>query len=488
MRIVHITSEYAPIAKVGGLADVASGLSLELKKSGIDIEVILPKYSLFPEEFTKALHPGESFTCLFDKQSFENQAYHTQYSGIPLTLLDNNHPKDLFKRRAIYGEVDDMERFLYFCKAAVTYLLKKNDPADIIHLHDWPTAAIAPLLHHFKALKAKVVFTIHNLEHQGLVSHEVLHQMEPLPSFYLEWHAMQDPKVPHLANLLKGGITFSQAVTTVSPSYKEEILTPLGGRSLDLALKAHPRLHGILNGLDTAYWNPKTDPYLKEHYHVGDIQEEAFPKKAANKSALLSELQMADEGAPLVGVITRLVSQKGPHLIEHALYRTLEQGGSFILLGSSPVREIDLYFRQLAKALAGNPLVKIILESDERLAHQIYAAADFFLVPSLFEPCGLTQLIAMRYGAIPIVRETGGLKDTVHDIEYSTLPVEERNGYTFKDFNIQGVNSALDRALSEFHDHTRRTQLIRQGMRQDFSWRPSAEKYLTLYRELSESR
>lgn len=329
---------------------------------------------------------------------------------------------------------------------------------------------------------ARICFTCHNFEYQGAAP------ASDLASCGLDVYRlnkpdrMQDNSANDRVNSVKGAIVFSNIVTTVSPSYAQEVRTAEGGRGLQATLNSHSKKFvGILNGIDTDAWNPATDPLVKVQYNSNDIEG-----KAENKEALRSHLGMSSANVwqPLVACITRLVPQKGVHLIRHALYRTLELGGQFVLLGSSPVSQIQREFEDISSKFKNHEHARLILKYDESLAHLIYAASDMFIIPSIFEPCGLTQMIAMRYGSIPIARKTGGLNDSVFDVDDDNIPIQYRNGFTFLKADEQGLNSALERAMYHYkNDPEGWKQLVQKDMNIDFSWGSSASVYEDLYQK-----
>jgi starch synthase len=460
MHIVHVTPELAPIAKVGGLGDVVYGLSKELKRQGHTLSIFLPKYDCLDTSPLSNLTIHASFSV----GAVSNTLFSATFEGLNLFLIEPHDSKQFFQRGSIYGGSDEIDRFLYFCQAAAKALALAAPTCDLVHLHDWPTAALTALI------KIPSVLTIHNLFYQGKCE-----------ACSLTTAGFTLPMKTQEANLLQMGIEKATQVTTVSPQYAKEILTPEGSCGLlDTLVSCRHKLHGILNGIDANFWNPMADPYLPFQY--GSTPGEG---KRRNKQALCNRLGLEDNPSlPLVSVITRLVPQKSPYLIRHALLRTLEKRGQFILLGSVPDKETEEEFRLLKEALAANPHVKILMKSEEGLAHQIYAASDFLLIPSLFEPCGLTQLIALKYGAVPIARRTGGLADTVFDIDTaSSIAQDLRNGFTFDHPDIQGVDWALLRALECYKTNPAKYQmLMSQGMRADFSWTQSASTYLSVYK------
>lgn len=483
LHIAHIAAEMAPVAKVGGLADVISGLAKALQKKGHLVEIILPKYDCMQLDQVNNLKALDVLLqSYFEGSMFNNKIWTGTVEGLPVYFIEPQHPSKFFWRAQYYGEHDDFKRFSYFSRAALELLYQSGKKVDIIHCHDWQTAFVAPLYWDVYANlgfnSARICFTCHNFEYQGTA-----------PARDLAWCGLD---VEHLdrpdrmrdnshgrINVVKGAIVYSNIVTTVSPTYALEVRSE-GGRGLQDTLKVHSRKFlGILNGIDTDTWNPSTDRYLKVQYNANDLQG-----KAANKAALRKQLNLASAypSQPLVGCITRLVPQKGVHLIRHAIYKTAELGGQFVLLGSSPVPHIQKEFEGIADHFQNNNNIRLILKYDDALSHCIYAASDMFIVPSIFEPCGLTQMIAMRYGSVPIVRKTGGLNDSVFDFDDETIPIEVRNGFTFVKADEQGLSSAMERA---FNCYTRKPevwkQLVQKDMMIDFSWDTSASQYEDIY-------
>ena len=458
MDIVHVASELAPVAKVGGLADVIYGLSNALAKKGHRVRIILPKYDSLDEHGITDLHILEDNVGIEENQILiQNTLWSAKLGDLECILVEDHHPKHYFKRGVIYEEPDDNDRFLYFCKVATTYL-EKGLP-DVVHLHDWPTAGCALMLQG----KVKTVFTIHCLDHQGVCASFNFERLN-IP---FDPNLLRDPVELDAMNLVKGAIHTANVLTTVSPTYAKEILTPEEGEDLDEDLLQHKKqLKGILNGIDINYWNPQTDPFLAKQFSYDQVKE----SKAENRKKVQMQLGLNQaDGKPLVVAITRLVSQKGPDLIAYGIERTIELGGQFVLLGSTTDPDI----RDQFDAFDSNPDVAISFEYDEPLSHLLYAASDLFLMPSIFEPCGLTQMIAMRYGSIPLVRSTGGLKDTVIDGE---------NGFTFDIPDNKGVSSVLEKGFEAFQNSEKRLALIEKGMQADWSWDKPADQYLELYK------
>lgn len=496
MHIINIASELAPIAKVGGLADVLLGLSRELSWKGHDIDIIIPKYDYMDTEGIRDLAIyNDNVPSFYEGEWFPNTIWKGWVENLKVYFIEPHHPKHFFHRGCFYGCEDDIDRYLYFSRAALEFMYKEEVHPDIIHLHDWQTAVIAPLYHDiyqplgFK--KPKLVFTIHNIEYQGHCSTADIAKIGLKGSDYLVQDKMQDSLYADAINLLKGGIVYADYTTTVSPNYAKEVLTPLGGRGLETTLiKCKDKFKGILNGIDYSYWNPEIDRFLPAHFSYREMPENkkdrnTLDKKAYIKNILRERLFLDEEHRPILGCIARLVPQKGIELIKHALYHTLAKGGQFVLLGTSPIPSISADFQELKHHFDDHPCVNLILHHNEELAHLIYAASDMFIVPSLFEPCGLTQMIALKYGSVPIVRKTGGLADTIFDVDYSGKPFEETNGFVFEYPDPQGVESALDRAFDcWFHHPDRWRKLMINGMKIDFSWNKPSNEYLDIYKSL----
>lgn len=496
MHIIHIASELAPLAKVGGLADVLLGLCRELSWKGHDVDIIIPKYDCLDSNEIRDM--SVAYTDLmsyYDGNWFPNTVWMGWVENLRVYFIDTHHPRHFFDRGCFYGCDDDIERYLYFSRTAFEFLFKKPIRPDIIHLHDWQTAIIPTLskdmYQQLGFTSAKYVFTVHNFEYQGKCSPHNLDKIGLDSSRYITPESMQDPFSPDIINLLKGGVVSSDFVTTVSPNYAKEVLTPEGGKGLENTLiKNQDKFQGILNGVDYSYWNPEIDRYLPVHYSPREMPESkkdrnTLDKKAFMKKLFREKMMLAEDYRPLVGSVTRLVPQKGIELIKHAIEYILSQNGQFALLGSTTIPEIMSEFQALKHYYADHPHVHITLHHQEELAHMIFAASDMFIVPSLFEPCGLTQLIGLKYGAVPIVRRTGGLADTIFDVDLSGKPFNETNGYTFDDFDLKQFESALSRAIHcWFQEPDKWRKLMINGMNNDYSWDRSSNQYLEIYRNL----
>ncbi|ESQ16842.1 MAG TPA: glycogen synthase [Chromatiaceae bacterium] len=482
--IVHITPEMAPVAKVGGLADVVFGISRELSIRGNHVEIILPKYDNLRYDHIYELH--EVYRDLWVPW-YEGAIHCTVYFGFvhdrKCFFIEPHSPDNFFNRGTIYGFVDDVLRYAFFSRAAMEFLWQAGKHPDIIHCHDWQTALVPVFLYEFYQqlgmTHPRVCMTIHNFKHQGVTGAELLratglHQ----PERFMDWLRMGDNHHKDALNMLKGGIVYSNFVTTVSPRYAFETKDLGQGFGLEPTLHTHHMKYGgVVNGIDYDVWNPEVDYHIPVRYGIDNLDD-----KYENKRALRHRLMLADNEKPIVAFIGRLDPQKGLELVRHAIFSSLERGSQFVLLGSSPYQGINDDFWGLKHMLNDSPDCHLEIGFDEDLAHLIYAGADIMLVPSQFEPCGLTQLIALRYGTIPVVRTVGGLADTVFDKDYSDRPLHLRNGYRFDNYDVPGLESALGRAIDcyyQYPEHFR--ELIKNAMRADYSWNHPGQDYLNIY-------
>lgn len=488
MHIIHIASELAPIAKVGGLADVVFGLARETQKKGHTVEIILPKYDCIDYSALQNLKPEFRELWSFDgPYRYHNTIWSAEVQGLKILLLEPHHPGYYFSRGSIYGFPDDVDRFIYFSRACMEYLFKSGKKPDIIHIHDWATALVAPLYKEMYiplGFRTKgVVLTVHNLEHQGKCSPQNITRAGLRGEDYLTPAKMQDPFLPANLNLLKGGIEYSDFITTVSPTYEKEIKTVEGGCGLNTLLVKHQnKLRGILNGIDFDYWNPETDPLIPAKYNFKTLQN----GKQACKAEWRKKMGMKEVKGPLVCAISRLVPQKGPELMLYSLKKILENDGQFALIGTTSNTEMETLFKTAQKNLAKNKNAVIHLQYDEPLSHLTYAASDMIVIPSIFEPCGLNQMIGLRYGCVPLVRRTGGLADSVFDMDTSQKPENERNGFVFDFPDTSGIDWALNRALKCYkEDPSRWGKIALQGMQCDYSWSRSTDAYLDVYKKVT---
>lgn len=504
MHIIHIAAELAPLAKVGGLADVVLGLSRELSWKGHDVDIIIPKYDCLDSQQIRDLSiDHRDLMSYYEGEWYSNTVWMGWVENLKVYFIEPHHPRFFFNRGCFYGCEDDIERFLYFSRAAIEFMYKKPLQPDIIHLHDWQTAIIAPLYQEmYRPLgfnRPKTVFTIHNMEYQGKCAPSDLDKIGLNGSAMLHPDRLEDNIYPNLINPLKGGIVYSDYVTTVSPTYAKEVLTSSSiGQGLEPTLVQHQnKFAGILNGIDYSYWNPEIDRFLPVHYSDRTVpsnkkDRNTIDNKAFIKKLLRERLFLSEEHRPIIGCITRLVPQKGIDLIKHTLMNIDEKKAQFVLLGSSPIPSINTEFHRLKHEFADHPHISITLYHQEELAHLIYAGCDMFVVPSIFEPCGLTQMIALKYGTVPIVRRTGGLADTIVDVDFKVSDSEQNekpalppNGYVFETPNAQGIDSAINRAIGcWFSEPEKWRELVLNGMRIDFSWNHSADLYLDIYKKI----
>ncbi|MBN1914379.1 MAG: glycogen synthase [Parachlamydiales bacterium] len=459
MHIVHAAAEFAPFASVGGLGEVVHGLSREQVAQGMDVKVFLPCHSCIVEKGFLSPSP------IYREENFS--IYAMTYEKVPIFLW--NSP--WITRKKIYGYNEDPLRFSAFCSMIFSFL-QKQSPIDVLHIHDWHTALLAPLCKKHPLPIKKICLSIHNFSYQGASNR---HQLYP--------PLVQQLSLSKKVNPLKEGVKFADEIIPVSPTYAREIFTKPMGAGLDRFLFLYKKkVTGILNGIDQDHWNPATDKALFAPFSSNDPLEKIVQSKRINKEKLLQQCHMPLNQGPLVGNIGRLVEQKGLELIEYGLRETLKLGGQFILLGSSPSRKVQQHFEQLKKKYRKNPNVRFFFFYDGILSRQIYSACDFLLIPSVFEPCGLTQIIGFRYGAIPIARKTGGLSDTIFDQDDPIVPEEKKSGYLFEKYSKKELLHTLKRAFHAWYTepHTIRKLMV-QNIHLDYSWKQVADKFLQLY-------
>ncbi len=490
MRIAMVSTECAPIAKVGGLGDFVQGLARELLKHGERVEVLLPNYDVLEGQHIEDLHEiGAPLRVPFHDRRLDCRVLSGKLGGLTCVLFDPLSEHRFFARSRIYGERDDAQRFAFFSSAVLEYLRASDRRPDILHCNDWRTGLIPVLLQACEQEPGmsdiRVCYTLHNLGDQGRVGSDILHQVGLDPASLMVPDRLLDPHDERMANLMQGGIVYADFVNTVSPRYAWEIQNTTQGMRLQPLLKTHRnKFGGILNGLDDGVWNPEVDRHIPVNYGPGSL-----PLKAANRRELRARLALEETEKPIFAVVSRLDRQKGLDLIEHGIRYALAEGGQVILLGYSLDAVITARFEGLRAELSASPDCRLELGYDEALAHLIYAGSDMILIPSLYEPCGLTQLIAMKYGTVPIVRRVGGLADTVFDAHYSDKSFEVRNGYLFDDPTPAGLESAMSRAFDLWRCFPAYFRQLRvNGMRGDYSWRQPAQQYLDIYRHMILSR
>lgn len=484
MYIVQIASECAPVIKAGGLSDVVYGLSRELEIRGNCVEIILPKYDCLRYDHIWGLHNAyRDLWVPWYGAAIHCSVYCGWVHGRLCFFIEPHSNDSFFDRGCYYGCDDDAMRFAFFSKAALEFLLVSNKRPDIIHCHDWHTGLVPVLLYEIYQYHGmenqRVCYTIHNFKHQGIAGNQILWATGlNRESYYFQGDRLQDNFNPFALNLMKGGIVYSNYVTTVSPHHAWEAHYGDFGFGLGHTLHLHQnKFRGVLNGVDYDIWNPATDPYIPYHYDRDNLQGKAWNKKALRERLLLRQVDK-----PIITFIGRLDPQKGVHLIQHAIYYSLYKEAQFILLGSATAPEINSRFWHEKHYLNDNPDCHLEINFSQELAHLIYAGADIIIVPSNYEPCGLTQIIGLRYGTVPIVRGVGGLINTVFDRDYDTnKSPEKRNGYVFYQTDPHALESAMRRAIDLWHQEPEFSQLITQGMKYDYSWNHSGAEYLEIY-------
>lgn len=488
MYIVQIASECAPVIKAGGLGDVVYGLSRELESQGHTVEIILPMYDCMRYDHIWGLH--EAYRDLFVPW-YGGVVHCSVFCGWVhgrLCFFIQPHSGDnFFNRGCYYGCLDDYMRFTFFSKAAIEFLLRSNKRPDIIHCHDWQTGLIPVMLYEMYKwhgmANQRVCYTIHNFKHQGIGGADILWGTGlNNENYYFNYDRLQDNFNPFGLNLMKGGIVYSNYVNTVSPHHAWEARYTGISYGLGHTLELHNyKFGGILNGIDHTVWNPETDALLPYKYNKDDLSG-----KEKNKKALRELLLLKDDNKPIVAYIGRLDNQKGVELVHHALYYSLNRNAQFVLLGSATEPGINRWFWHEKMYLNNNPDCHLELGFNEELAHLIYAAADIIVVPSNYEPCGLTQMIGLQYGAVPVVRGVGGLINTVFDKDNDQYhPPEKRNGFVFFDTDNHALESGLERAIALWHDFPEEfKQLQKQGMEYDYSWKTPAEQYVSVYEHI----
>ncbi len=479
-----IASECAPVSKVGGLADVIYGLSRELEIRGNLVEIILPKYDCMRYDHIQDLKIiYQDLWVDWGENAIHCSVWFGLVQGRKCFFIDPHYKHNFFNREHYYGFPDDAMRFAFFSKASLEFLLKANKHPDIIHCHDWQTGLVPVLLYEMYQTQgmynSRVCYTIHNFRYQGTTGIDILSATKlDRPKYYHHNDRLQDNLYPNALNFMKGGIVYANSVTTVSPKHAWEACHTDQGFGLDNTLHIHQhKFQGILNGLDYEVWNPEIDPLIPHHFTPATLDN-----KYGNKEALRDKLLIRKAYKPIIAYIGRLDTQKGVHLIRHGLFYALENEAQFVLLGSSPEVSINREFRQLKQDLNDNEDCHLEIGFNEELAHLIYAGADMIIMPSMYEPCGLAQMIALRYGTVPIVRAVGGLTDTIFDIDYSSKPITARNGYVFFEADYTGIESAIRRAIGLWYSYPEKFRnLIIQGMQYKYSWHRSGQYYQDIY-------
>ncbi|MBP1566178.1 MAG: glycogen synthase GlgA [Oscillospiraceae bacterium] len=469
MNILYAASEALPFMASGGLADVSGALPSAINKKGHECRVVMPLY--------KGIKPQLRVNFTYLTNITVDVAWRKQYCGVFTTIyngvvyyfIDNEY---YFGRDGMYGFYDDCERFTFFSRAVLEMLRYIDFKPDIIHANDWQTSLISvyyQVLYKYQQgfEDIKNVFTIHNIQYQGKYGTEVINEIMGIPMYHSDLLIYDD-----CVNMMKGAFEAADHITTVSPSYAWEILDPWYAYGLDrILINKQYKLSGFLNGIDTTVYDPQTDPLIPANF-----SPTALKGKKTCKEKLLEELGLQEGDEPLIGIVTRFVGHKGLDLIKYIFEELVDKGFKFAVIGSGEKIYED-FFNEMAYRYPDKVSVNIGFIPE--IARKIYAGADMFLMPSQNEPCGLAQMISMRYGTIPIVRETGGLRDSVRD-----CGGEDGNGFTFKTYNAHDMLNACLRAKELYEDKKKWKKLIASVMKEDFSWDKSSEKYIALYKDL----
>jgi len=482
MKVVYLSSEVVPFAKTGGLADIAGAIPKSIQELGVEIVVLMPLYGIIKEikylltktniQFEVKIGDKVKSGCVYKGFLPDTQ--------VPIYFLDN---EQYYSRKGLYNYPgttkdfeDNSERFIFFAQGALKVIEKLKINPDIVHCNDWQ-AGLIPVYIKTKYTEkecfknTKTVMTIHNITYQGLFSHSDMNITG------LDWSLFNWKQLEFYGklNFLKGGIVFSDLITTVSKTYAKEIQTPEYGAGLDGVLKERANdLYGIVNGVDYSIWNPETDKYIITNYGIKNLKGKQLCKRALQRKYNLPERDV-----PIIGMITRLIDQKGLDLVARKFRDLMKTDSQFVLLGTGEPRYHEL-FRAYTKRFPHKVAVKLTF--DEQSAHEIEAGADMFLMPSRFEPCGLNQLYSLKYGTIPIVRNTGGLADTITDVRSCPVSNGKANGFSFKEYNANVMLDTIISAKDLFKNKSQWINLMKTGMTQDWSWERSAREYIELYK------
>ena len=474
-KILFVASEAMPFAATGGLGDVIGSLPAAIKKKGgddVDVRVVMPLYSSIGTEWREKMTEEYVFNVSLSWRYLYCRVMSLEKDNVTYYFIDNEY---YFKRDSCYGCYDDGERFAYFCTAVLSMLQCIDFFPDILHAHDWQTALSIIYLKTIYASderyrRIKGIFTIHNIEYQGQYDFSIMGDVFNLGTLQ---HSIVE--YGNCINLMKGAIVCADKVTTVSPTYPQEILQPYYSWGLDPILRQNTyKLSGILNGIDYDYYNPAKDKKIAKTFtskRIGDKYE--------NKLALQRELALPeDKNVPMVAIVSRLAAHKGIDLISEIAYRLVAEGDIQLVILGKGTPEYEGFFHNLEKSFPDK--VRAMIMYDRDLSKRIYASADIFVMPSKSEPCGLAQMIASRYGAIPVTRETGGLRDSIHGYWLDGDKIHG-NGFTFANYNSSELLDRIYAALTLYHEQDKRKALVKKIMETDFSWETSAEKYLELY-------
>ena len=471
MKCLFCTSEALPFAVSGGLGEVAGSLPRALRQRLVGCRVVLPLYDEIPQNLKESMKFIANFEVPVSWRKQYCGVFEARAGGIIYYLVDNEF---YFKRRGLYGHFDDAERFAFFSRAVLEMLPHINFKPDVIHCNDWQTALVPVYFSLFYSKEEwyssmKTIFTIHNIQYQGKYGYDILGDIVGIPD---EKKSIVD--FDGCVNFMKGAIETANRVTTVSPTYANEIMQPWYSYGLDPILRARAwKVRGILNGINVADYNPVTDPDIYKNYSVNDLNDKIFNKTQLQKRLNLEQ----NECVPLIGMVTRMVEHKGLDLIKLGIKRLLDEDNiQFVILGSGD-KAYEEFFRDLQDRYPGR--VCACFGFVPELSRKIYAGSDIFLMPSKTEPCGLSQMIALRYGTIPVVRETGGLNDSISDSADG-----KGVGFRFSQYDVDDMVRAIKRAISGYSDSEGWCILMERAMRSDNSWSKSANEYIKLYREV----
>ena len=474
MKILFVGSEAVPFVSTGGLGDVLGSLPQALaKKKGMDVRVVLPLYKKVKDNFKDKLEFIDKTTV---ELSWRNQycgVFKIEWNGVVYYFIDNEY---YFKRESVYGDFDDAERFAFFSKAVLDIMPVIDFYPDIMHTNDWQSAmSVIYLKRKYYQIpsysKIKTIYTIHNIDYQGIYSTAILGDVFGLDAFgdkdVVEYNGC--------INLTKGALVCTDRISTVSQRYADEIKTEFYASGLHYVLNLYShKLSGIVNGIDVDYYNPEKDDVIAEKFSSSNVSGKSLCKRELQEMCGLE----INPNIPVVAMISRLASHKGFDLVKYILPEMLGLGIQFVLLGTGE-QELEEYFRDIQNKYPDK--VKVFLEFNKDLSKKIYAGSDIFLMPSKSEPCGLSQMISSRYGSIPVVREAGGLFDTIKPYNAYT---GAGNGFTFANYNAHEMKDAVERAVNLFNDCEKWGALTKKVMETDFSWDLSADKYLRLYEDL----
>lgn len=473
LKVLFVSSEVSPYAKSGGLGDVAGSLPKALQENGVDVRVVFPKYRTIKDKFLTSCEYLTSFDVSLDWRTQKADVFRMR-GEVPTYMIGNDF---YFSRAGYYGYGDDNERFAFFCKAAIEFLDFIDFVPDVIHCNDWQTGPVCLYVKDVYSKitcfsKIKTLFTIHNLQYQGMFPRDTIRMMGLDEGYYFTNDKLE---YYNMASYMKAGLLYSDAISTVSRTYAYEVQTPQYGYGLDGVLRCrNDKLFGIVNGIDYELNNPATSTKIYANFDADNMAG-----KAENKRRLQEELGLPQRAeVPVISIISRLADQKGINLVLQAAYDLLNKDVQLVILGTGEYHYENM-FRDLAYRYPDKVSANILF--DDTLAQKIYAASDMFLMPSLFEPCGLGQLFAMSYGTVPVTRTTGGLVDTVSHFNPET---GEGNGFQFQDYDAGGLLWAINQALETYYDKDQWNKVVQNAIRTRFSWEDSAKKYIEVYEKI----